>query len=147
MLAAFGDGENNILLGATFESVLSGERFLTQGVALGGMSRLSGFERDDLIGRHAGLLRSVYYRYLGRDPDNFIDLPLYAGLSLEAGNVWQDSDDVSRDNIIYGASLFIALDTFIGPVGLAYGRNSDGKDAFYLSIGTINGPSLRQFRH
>ncbi|HEX6927739.1 MAG TPA: patatin-like phospholipase family protein, partial [Gammaproteobacteria bacterium] len=146
MLAAFGDGRDNFLLGATFESVLSGERFLAQGVALGGVNRLSGFERDELVGNHAGLVRGVYYRYLGADPDHLIDLPLYAGATLEAGNVWQDSDAVSSDDLIYGASVFLALDTFIGPIGFAYGRNTEGKDAFYLSIGTINGPSFRQFR-
>lgn len=146
VLAAMGDGRDNLLLGATFESVLSGERFLAQGVALGGVTRLSGFERDELVGKHSGLLRAVYYRYLGADPDRFIDLPIYTGLTLEAGNVWQDSDAVSADDVIYGAGVFIAVDTFIGPISLAYGRNTDGKDAFYLSIGTINGPSFRQFR-
>jgi len=146
LLKAFGDGHHGFLVGATFESVLSGERFLAQGVALGGITRLSGFERDELVGKHAGLLRSVYYHYLGSDPDSFRDVPLYAGLTLEAGNVWQDSADISADDLIVGASAFFAVDTLIGPISLAYGRNTDGKDAFYLGIGTINGPSFRQFR-
>ncbi len=146
VLAAFGDGQDNFLVGGTFESVLSGERFLSQGVALGGVTRLSGFERDELVGKHAGLLRAVYFRYLGSDPENFIDVPLYAGVTAEAGNVWENSGDASLDDLIYGASAFIAFDTFIGPIGLAYGTNTEGHDAFYLSIGTINGPSFRQFR-
>lgn len=146
LLAAFGDGRDNFLLGATLESVVSGERFLAQGVALGGVTRLSGFERDELVGNHAGLVRAVYSRYLGRNPDRFIDIPVYAGLTAEAGNVWQDESDVSLDDVIFGASAFLALDTFIGPVSIAYGRNSAGRDAFYLGIGTINGPSFRQLR-
>lgn len=145
-LAALGDGRDNFLLGATLESVIGGERFLAQGVALGGVTRLSGFERDELVGDHAGLLRGVYYRYLGSDPDQLLGVPVYAGVTLEAGNVWQDSDAVSVDDLIYGASAFFALDTFIGPVSLAYGRNSAGRDAFYLGIGTIHGPSFRRFR-
>lgn len=145
-LRAFGDGRDTFLLGATFESVLSGERFLAQGVALGGITRLSGFERDELVGKHSGLVRGIYYRALGRDPDAFLNVPLYAGVTLEVGNVWQDSSEISDDDLIYGASVFFAIDTFIGPIGLAYGRNTDDKDAFYLSIGTIHGPSFRQFR-
>ncbi|HEX7047217.1 MAG TPA: patatin-like phospholipase family protein [Gammaproteobacteria bacterium] len=145
-LAAFGDGRDNFLLGATLESVISGERFLAQGVALGGVTRLSGFEQDELLGNHAGLLRGVYYRYLGADPDQLFGVPVYAGVTLEAGNVWQETEAVAIDDLIYGASAFFALDTFIGPVSLAYGRNSAGKDAFYLSIGTLHGPSFRRFR-
>lgn len=138
---------HNLLLGVTMESALSGDRFLTQGVALGGVTQLSGFERGELIGQHLALGRAIYYRYLGRDPDRLVDLPLYAGVTFEAGNVWEDSSNISSDDLILGGSLFVALDTFLGPVGLAYGRNSDGVDAFYLSIGTINGPSFRQFEY
>ncbi len=145
-LAAFGDGRDNFLLGATLESVIGGERFLAQGVALGGVTRLSGFERDELVGSHAGLLRGVYYRHLGADPDQLLGVPVYAGVTLEAGNVWQESDEVAIDDLIYGASAFFAFDTFIGPVSLAYGLNTDGRDAFYLSIGTVHGPSFRRFR-
>ncbi|MBW3567872.1 MAG: hypothetical protein KY410_07950 [Proteobacteria bacterium] len=145
-LKALGNERDAFLLGATFESVLSGERFLAQGVALGGITRLSGFERDELVGKHSGLLRGVYYRSLRHDPARFISVPLYAGVTLEAGNVWQNSGDISADDLILGASVFFAVDTLIGPIGLAYGRNSEGKDAYYLSIGTIHGPSFRQFR-
>lgn len=145
-LHALGNSRDTFLLGATFESVLSGERFLAQGVALGGITRLSGFERDELVGKHSGLVRGIYYRALGSDPERLLNVPLYAGVTLEAGNVWQDSSDISADDLIFGASTFFAIDTFIGPIGLAYGRNSDDKDAFYLSIGTIHGPSFRQFR-
>lgn len=145
-LRAFGDARDAFLLGATFESVLSGERFLAQGVTLGGITRLSGFERDELVGEHSGLVRGIYYRALGRDPDVLLNVPLYAGVTLEAGNVWQDRSEISVDDLIYGASAFFAIDTFIGPIGLAYGRNTEGKDAFYLSIGSIHGPSFRQFR-
>ena len=139
--------KDNLLLGVTMESAISGERFRTQGVALGGVTQLSGFERGELIGQHLALGRAIYYRYLGRDPDRLVDLPLYAGVTLEAGNVWEDSSDISGDDLVFGGSLFVALDTFLGPVGLAYGINSDGVDAFYLSIGTINGPSFRQFEY
>jgi NTE family protein len=137
--------KDNLLLGLTMESVLSGERFISQGVRLGGMQRLSGFARDELVGQHAFLARAIYYRYLGRDPDRLIDLPLYAGVTLETGNVWQERSDAAVDDLITGGSAFIALDTFLGPVSLAYGMNSNGDDAFYLSIGTLNGPSFRQF--
>ncbi|MDX1443187.1 MAG: hypothetical protein R3270_05325, partial [Gammaproteobacteria bacterium] len=160
-LGASGDGEfaslealsavnwfkDNLLLGVTLESVLSGDRYRTQGVSLGGITQLSGFERDELVGQHLGLARAIYYRYLGRDPDRLIDVPLYAGFTLETGNVWEDSSEISSGDLVLGGSVFVALDTFLGPVGLAYGRNSDGVDAFYLSIGTITGPTFRQFEY
>ncbi len=47
--------------------------------------------------------------------------PLYLGLSLEAGNVWQRRSDASFGGTRKDASLFLGLDTPIGPVYLATG--------------------------
>lgn len=139
--------KDNLLLGVSLESVLSGDRFTTRGVALGGVTQLSGYERDELIGQHLALGRAIYYRYLGSDPNRLIDLPLYAGMTLEAGNVWETRADISSSDVIAGGSVFVALDSFLGPVSLAYGRNSRGEDAFYLSVGSINGPGYSQFQY
>ena len=40
----------------------------------------------------------------------------FAGASLELGNVWQTSSDLSLDDTIVAGSLFLGVDTPIGPL-------------------------------
>ena len=64
-----------------------------------------------------------------------LDLPAYAGVSLEAGNTWLDREDVSFGDLRKDASLFFGVDTPLGPVYLATGFDEDGDKAFYLFLG------------
>ncbi len=64
-----------------------------------------------------------------------LDLPAYAGVSLEAGNTWVDRKDVSFGDLRMNASLFFGLDTPLGPVYLATGYDEGGDKAFYLFLG------------
>ncbi len=63
-----------------------------------------------------------------------LDLPAYAGVSLEAGNTWLERDDMFSDLRMNG-SLFFGLDTPLGPVYLATGFDEGGDKAFYLFLG------------
>jgi NTE family protein len=60
---------------------------------------------------------------------------VYAGVSLEAGNVVAADDPVSWQTFIAAGSLFIGLDTSIGPVLLSWGFAEGGRQALLLSIG------------
>ena len=62
---------------------------------------------------------------------------IYVGGSLELGGVWQDSDEISFDNSIFAGSLFVGLDTFIGPVYTAGGLAEGGNSALYLYVGRL----------
>jgi NTE family protein len=62
-------------------------------------------------------------------------VPVYAGLSLEAGNVWQKRSDASFGGTRKDASLFLGLDTPIGPVYLGTGFEERGSEMFYLFLG------------
>jgi len=63
-----------------------------------------------------------------------LDLPAYAGVSLEAGNTWLDRKDMFSDLRMNG-SVFFGLDTPLGPVYLAAGYDEGGDKAFYLFLG------------
>jgi NTE family protein len=62
---------------------------------------------------------------------------IYVGGSLELGGAWQDSDEISFDNSIFAGSLFVGLDTFIGPIYIAGGLAEGGNSALYLFVGRI----------
>jgi NTE family protein len=101
----------------------------------GGFLNLSGQPSDALIGPHLGMARLVYLRQLGGGGEGFLNVPMYAGASLELGNVWERRRDVSFGSARKNASLFFGLDTPLGPALFAVGQDSRGRHAFYLSLG------------
>ena len=97
----------------------------------GGLFELSGYLNRQLAGQHFGLLQGIYYRQLG----SIALLQLYAGFSLETGNIWNNRDDIAFDNLVYAGSAFIGADTLFGPLYLAYGINDSDTSSIYLYLG------------
>ena len=102
---------------------------------LGGLFNLSGYHRYELNGRYSALT-SLVYRYRVID-NNFgaIKLPVYVGASLEKGGVWDRSSEMSWNSAITAGSVYVAVDSILGPVYLSYGQTSTGESSFYLSLG------------
>lgn len=101
----------------------------------GGFLSLSGYRKGELRGQYLGLGRLLYYYKIGRISPVW-GTDIYVGGSLEAGNVWNKSEDVDIDNLLTAGSAFVGADTIFGPLylgyGLAEGRN-DGE--IYLFLG------------
>ena len=76
----------------------------------------------------------VAYRNIGVRPGSF-GVPVYIGASLEAGNVWGDRSDIRLDDVLFAGSIFLGLDTPLGPVYIAYGHAEGGNDSAYLFLG------------
>jgi NTE family protein len=102
---------------------------------LGGFLNLSGLRANSLTGPHFGIARTLFYRQVGRGGPGYLDVPTYLGVSLEMGNVWNDRHDASFGNTHRDASLFMGLDTFLGPIYLATGFDDKGSQAYYLFLG------------
>jgi NTE family protein len=103
--------------------------------SLGGFLNLSGLPSGYLAGPHYGIARLIYQRRVGRGGQGVLDLPAYAGVSVEAGNTWLESSEASFGNMRKNASLFFGLDSPLGPVYLAAGYDEEGETAFYLFLG------------
>jgi NTE family protein len=117
--------------GTTVDAAPTPENFFS----LGGFLNLSGLPPGFLSGPHYGITRLIYRRRIGRGGEGVLDLPAYAGLSLEAGNTWMTSDEMSISDLRKDGSLFFGLDTPLGPVYLAAGFDEGGEKAFYLFLG------------
>lgn len=102
---------------------------------LGGFLNLSGIAPDSIAGPHFALVRALYYRKVGRGGEGFLNVPTYVGLSLETGDVWERRGEIGWNGARRSASLFLGLDTFIGPVYLGSGFDFDGETAYYLFLG------------
>jgi len=129
-------GDQTFIGQLTVQSQLNEVAGVQNLLTTGGLFRLSGYQRDELSGRHTAVGTAFYYRQLRSNPlRGFLNAALYAGASLELGNAWQDSSQVSLSNTILAGSLFLGADTFIGPVYLAAGLAEGGKSAMYLYVG------------
>ena len=80
-------------------------------------------------------MRALYYRNLSDAKIPLLHTPVYLGGSIEVGNVWDDWDDVSFGDTLTAGSVFILVETFLGPVYFAYGAAEGGRNSFYLFLG------------
>jgi NTE family protein len=128
-------GKSTFGLGLDFQTTLSFDGVLQDLFRLGGFQRLSGYERGAISGPHAAVAKLLYYRRIGDSPGGFFDAPVYLGGSLEAGNVWQSRGDMSLDSAALHGSLFVGIDSYIGPMFFAFGAGEGGLTNFYLFIG------------
>ena len=129
-------GRNTAVLsanaGLTLESNVTDVRLL---YPLGGFLNLSGLRANSLLGPDFAIARLLLYRQIGRGGPGYFDVPTYLGVSFEDGNVWWSRRDMSLANTRKNASVFLGMDTFLGPVYVATGFDQHGDQAFYLFLG------------
>ena len=108
---------------------------------LGGFQRLSGYSEDELIGNQL-LFAKIKYLYRLSASSNPLDFPYYVGATLEAGNLYdtynltsRTSSDINWDNTKQAGSIFIGMNTFIGPLYFAYGYHNSQRQSLYLYFG------------
>ncbi len=135
---AFSFDRHRLLVGAEAQTAWGNPEAFSALATLGGFTRLSGFGERDLSGEHSALARAIYYRRFG-DMSRLFALPAYIGASVEAGNVWASRDAVSVDSLIYAGSVFVGIDSPLGPIFLGYGQAEGGEDSVYLSFGSLFG--------
>ncbi len=103
---------------------------------LGGLFNLSGYAPYSFIGSNV-TLAVLKYTYEIKDGGFFgsFNAPLYAGFSLEGGQTWDNGEKFDFSTIHKSATLYVAADTFLGPLYLAYGTSADGQQSAYLYLG------------
>ncbi|MCX8083032.1 MAG: patatin-like phospholipase family protein [bacterium] len=103
---------------------------------LGGFQRMSGFDHYELSGNNTLLLRLSYIR----DFEKLLPFNIsgyFIGASLEAGNAWDDLDDISLEKTRLSGSIFTGIKTLLGPVYIGYGIRSLEKGIFYFYLGPV----------
>ena len=137
-LIARSAGRNTVLLWASAGSVVGGRidpLVLPDQFSLGGFFNLSGLAPTSLFGPNYAIARAIYFRKIGRGGEGFFEFPAYIGMSLEAGNTWETRSAMSFGSTHKDASLFLAFDTYLGPVYLGSGYDTAGHSAYYLFLG------------
>jgi NTE family protein len=137
-LWAHSTGRNTILWWTSAGTTLDGDikpTLLPEFYSLGGFFNLSGLAPSSLYGPNYAITRAIYFRRISRGGEGFFEFPAYVGMSLELGNTWQDRGQMSFGSARKDGSLFLAFDTFLGPVYLGSGYDTRGHSAYYLFLG------------
>jgi NTE family protein len=101
---------------------------------LGGVGELAGFEFEELRGHEYAYGRAAYLRKI-TDLQTLLGQALYAGISIEAGNMYQRIDGTSASGLILGSSVFLGGRTPLGPLILTFGVAEGGHKAAYVQLG------------
>lgn len=126
-------GEKNILLYILDGGIsLDDKTPFYDEYTLGGFLSLSGLGKDQLRAKNKGTAKLIYY-YKMADMMGLAS-KIYLGCSLEAGGVWADKDDFGED-LIWGGSAFLGVDTVLGPLYIAYGHAEGNDGKLYLFLG------------
>ena len=134
-LYAMGRSRHALIANISGGDTLQGELPVTSLFSLGGPISFPGYAVDELTGETFAVVRAMYRYKLTDSSETLMGIPLYAGATLVAGNVWARHGDARSDDLRVGANLFLAADTLIGPVFLIAGAADHGRSAIYFFIG------------
>jgi NTE family protein len=101
---------------------------------LGGPLRLSGYRIQEFSGQRFGFGRLMYYNRTVPLPD-ILGSGVYAGASLEAGQMHGRIDGLPDRGTMWSGSLFLGADTFAGPAYVGLGFGEAGRVSLYLLLG------------
>jgi NTE family protein len=104
------------------------------GFGLGGFLNLSGTPIGAVSGSQAAIFSGLAYYRMG-DLPRALGRAWYVGVSLEAGNAWARRSDMRFSDLRKAGSVFVGLDSILGPLYLGWGHTFGGDSAFYLFLG------------
>ena len=134
LVKPFTCGDHTFLLRARWDTNFDPTRSLARGSFLGGLFNLSGLNKDQIYGNTVALGEVVYFARILK-LSKLIGSALYAGASFEAGNAWLRRSDASSQDLICAGSIFVGIDSNIGPIYLGFGHAEGSMNAVYFSLG------------
>jgi len=95
---------------------------------LGGLFKMSGLADKQLTGQNLALGELLYYLRLGKG--------LYVGCGVETGNTWNDRDEATFGDLLWGGDVFVVYDSILGPIYAVYAY-TEGEDSgrFRFALG------------
>jgi len=84
-----------------------------------------------VFGSLVGYRRVAHPRFL------MLALPVYVGGSIEAGNTFESVRSIRAKELTIAGSVFLGIDTPLGPLYIGYGVAEGGYDSGYLRLGQI----------
>ena len=126
-------GVNTVDVALKFGGLYSKAKSVYPYFELGGFLQLSGLRAGELRADQFALARLMTFRQVGTMPG--FGRGIYVGGSLEAGRTNSPNNNFAPDRSVYAASLFVGLDTAIGPFYVGYGHATGSRRSAYLFLG------------
>lgn len=126
------EDKHRFILKGQVGSTLRDDTLIAEQLTLGGYKGLSGLSANQLRGNYAALGSGSYMYELAEYPGI---AKMYAGGSLELGNVWGKSADVSWGSLLLSGSLFVGVDSPIGPAFIGIGHTEGYDSRFFMHVG------------
>lgn len=131
----FSFDRNTFMVGGRYARTLDAKEIIDSSFQIGGALNLSGFKKNSMAGQNLQYARIVYYRRMSPDQVLPIAMPYYLGASLETGRIWNMDRRQFDTGTINAASIFVGVETPLGPLTFNYGLNTFHQNAVYLNLG------------
>lgn len=132
-LSARSYGHHTVSLFFYGEGELEPEAEILNPHFIGGFQRLSSLSDGELLGAIVGVAGARYYRRFGLDSQ--FGNEAFAGVSLEVGGAWRDWSEVGWDGSLVAGSVFVGIQTPLGPFIVGVGYGDEGEYAGHFSLG------------
>ncbi len=100
--------------------------------ALGGPHRLSAMTELQLVGRQKALITA---QLLYPVADRGFSMPIYLGGTVETGNIWSERREIDLSDLLWHGSVFLAVDSYLGPAQFGIGFGEDLRRRYFFSLG------------
>jgi NTE family protein len=125
-------GRHSLQGGLRYHSTVSGVAPFHSEYRVGGFSRLVGYQPNERNGQHYAILLGGYSYRMAK----LVNQPALVGVLLEHGNVWEDRGDIGFDGAVLHGSVYVGLDSWLGPILFGVGTREGGDVNAFLGIGT-----------
>jgi NTE family protein len=103
---------------------------------LGGFMRLAGLERGQIQDNAMAHAVLGLYRRMGTLP-KLLGKGLYAGAAAETGQGWDRESDMRLADLRLSGSLFVGVETILGPIYVGYGQADQGESSPFFFLGRL----------
>ena len=134
IMKPFTYGIHTVLLRGEWDMTSENDNPLQMGFPLGGLFKISGLNTNQLYGSRLALGEMIYLARIMKLP-SLLGSNLYAGASFERANISLKRSEINDRESIGGGSIFMGMDTNIGPIYLGYGHADGNRNAVYFTLG------------
>jgi NTE family protein len=129
--SAWSFGKHSLLGGLRYHVTTSGVAPLQSLYRIGGFSRLVGYQPEELTGQNYGVLLGGYSYEIGK----LLGQEAMAGVLLEYGNAWNRRADMSLSDSELNGSVYVGIDSWLGPILIGAGARQGGDRNLFLEVG------------
>jgi NTE family protein len=130
---AFGGARQSVLLGVRLGSSFGGQLQFLDAFDLGGFQNLSGYPSGEFLVDRYALGRAIYQRQVAA-PGKVVR-GFYLGGSIEAAALDGRINGATPPGMLWSSSLFMAIDTALGPFYVGTGLAEGGQRTLFLYLG------------